>query len=99
MSATTTQGKAFDRKLFGRVFAFTKPYRRIFWAAVVLTLVLSLVGVVRPLMMGWIVDVVAQDYNSLFQTTEESSWNAKSIAWTASFTRDHICLLYTSRCV
>ena len=90
MSATTTQGKAFDRKLFGRVFAFTKPYRRIFWAAVLLTLVLSLVGVVRPLMMGWIVDVVAQDYGSLFQTTEKSSWNAKSIAWTASFTRDHI---------
>lgn len=88
--SSSAQGKAFDRKLFGRVFAFTKPYRKIFWAAVALTLVLSLVGVVRPLMMGWVVDVVAQDYRSLFQTTTESSWNAKSIAWTASFTRDHV---------
>ncbi len=90
MSSTTAQGKAFDRKLFGRVFAFTKPYRKIFWAAVVLTFVLSVVGVVRPLMMGWIVDVVAKDYGALFQTTAKSSWNAKSIAWTAGLMRDHI---------
>ncbi len=90
MSSTTAQGKAFDRKLFGRVFRFTAPYRRVFWVAVFLTFMLSLVGVVRPLMMGWIVDVVAQDYTSLFGTTEGSSWNAKSIAWTAAFVRDHV---------
>lgn len=88
--SSSAQGKAFDRKLFGQVFAFSKPYRRVFWVAVVLTLVLSLVGVVRPLMMGWIVDVVALDYASLFATTEKSSLNAKSIAWTAAYTRDHI---------
>ena len=56
----------------------------------VLTFVLSLVGVMRPLMMGWIVDVVAKDYGALFQTTEASSLNAKSIAWTAGFVRAQI---------
>lgn len=75
------QGKAFDRKLFGRVFAFTKPYRSIFWWAVVLTFVLSIVGVIRPIMLGWLVDVAANDYGSLFQITEESNWNARAIAW------------------
>lgn len=90
MSGATAQGKAFDKKLFRRVFRFTAPYRHVFWLAVFLTLVLSLVGVVRPLMMGWIVDVVAREYTSLFDTTEVSSWNDKSIAWTAALVRDHL---------
>ncbi|MBK6369817.1 MAG: hypothetical protein IPF64_08315 [Flavobacteriales bacterium] len=31
------QGKAFDRELFGRVFAFAKPYRTVFRVTVLLT--------------------------------------------------------------
>ncbi len=46
------QGKAFDRELFGRVFAFTKPYRRVFRVTVLLTVILSIVGVVRPILAG-----------------------------------------------
>lgn len=87
MSSTTAQGKAFDRKLFGRVFAFTRPYRGIFWWAVVLTFVLSIVGVVRPIMLGWLVDVAANTYENLFIITEDSSWNARSIAWSADVVR------------
>jgi ATP-binding cassette subfamily B multidrug efflux pump len=87
MSSTTTQGKAFDRKLFGRVFAFTRPYRGLFWWAVVLTFVLSIVGVVRPIMLGWLVDVAANTYENLFVITEDSSWNARSIAWSADVVR------------
>ncbi|MBL7983045.1 MAG: ABC transporter ATP-binding protein [Flavobacteriales bacterium] len=56
MSAPATQGKAFDRKLFGRMFAFTKPYRRIFWVTFVLTILLAALGVVRPLLMGDMID-------------------------------------------
>jgi ATP-binding cassette, subfamily B, multidrug efflux pump len=56
MSSTTPQGKAFDRKLFGRVFAFTKPYRKVFWVAFVLTILLAVLGVIRPLLMGDMVD-------------------------------------------
>ncbi len=51
-----TQGKAFDRKLFARVFAFTKPYRVTFWVTFLLTIVLALLGVVRPLIMGRMID-------------------------------------------
>jgi ATP-binding cassette subfamily B protein len=90
MSSTTAQGKAFDRKLFGRVFAFTRPYRGIFWWAVVLTFVLSIVGVLRPIMLGWLVDVAASTYAQLFLLTEDSSWNARSIAWMADAVRSAI---------
>lgn len=82
--SSTAQGKAFDRKLFGRVFAFTQPYRKLFWLSVALTFVLSIVGVVRPILMGWIVDIVASDYGSLFRLAEDASLNARGIAWTAS---------------
>ncbi len=54
--SSAAQGKAFDRKLFGRVFAFTKPYRALFWTAFALTIVLAGLGVVRPLLMGDMID-------------------------------------------
>ena len=50
------KGKAFDRKLFGRVMLFVKPYQRIFWLSLLLTIVLSGLGVVRPLIMGDMID-------------------------------------------
>lgn len=49
-------GKAFDSKLFARVFAFVKPYSRLFWTTFVLTIVLAGLGVVRPLLMGRMID-------------------------------------------
>ncbi|MCB0763360.1 MAG: ABC transporter ATP-binding protein [Flavobacteriales bacterium] len=49
-------GKAFDRKLFGRVFAYTKPYRSLFWTAFALTILLAGIGVVRPLLLGEMID-------------------------------------------
>ncbi|MBK9147887.1 MAG: ABC transporter ATP-binding protein [Flavobacteriales bacterium] len=54
--SSTAQGKAFDRKLFGRVFAFTKPYRALFWTTFALTIFLAVLGVVRPLLMGDMID-------------------------------------------
>jgi len=80
----TVQGKAFDRKLFARVFAFTGPYRGIFRWTVFLTIVLSIVGVVRPIMLGWLIDVAATDYTALFYLDANSNWNARSIAWIAN---------------
>ncbi|MEO8588016.1 MAG: ABC transporter ATP-binding protein [Flavobacteriales bacterium] len=56
MSAPSASGKAFDRKLFGRVFQFVRPYRRIFWASFALTILLAGLGVVRPLLMGDMID-------------------------------------------
>lgn len=54
--ATNASGTAFDQKLFKRVFAFTKPYRKLFWVTFVLTVVLAGLGVVRPLLMGRMID-------------------------------------------
>lgn len=54
--SSAAQGRAFDRKLFGRVFAFTKPYRALFWTAFALTIFLAGLGVVRPLLMGDMID-------------------------------------------
>ena len=56
MSSTNTTGKAFDRRLFGRVFAFTKPYRLTFWVTFALTILLALLGVIRPLLMRDMID-------------------------------------------
>jgi len=55
-AATKSKGKAFDRKLFARVMVFVKPYQRIFWLTLMLTIVLSGLGVVRPLIMGDMID-------------------------------------------
>ncbi|MBK8497241.1 MAG: ABC transporter ATP-binding protein [Flavobacteriales bacterium] len=59
MSTATAQGKAFDRKLFAQVFAFTRPYKAVFWTSFALTIFLALLGVVRPLLMGDMIDEYA----------------------------------------
>lgn len=55
-AGASSAGKAFDRKLFARVFAFTKPYRKTFWITFLLTVVLAGLGVVRPFLMGDMID-------------------------------------------
>ncbi|MBL8001322.1 MAG: ABC transporter ATP-binding protein [Flavobacteriales bacterium] len=62
------KGRAFDRKLFGRVMGFVRPYKRVFWLSLVLTIVLSGLGVVRPLIMGTMIDgyVLTGDRNGLY---------------------------------
>lgn len=52
----TVKGKAFDRRLFGRVLGFVRPYRGLFWASFALTILLSLIGVVRPVLLGDMID-------------------------------------------
>ncbi len=41
------QGKAWDGKLFKRVFSYTKPYRKILYGALVCTLILSVLSPLR----------------------------------------------------
>ena len=49
-------GKAFDSSLLRRVFGFTRPYRSLFWTALALTILLALLGPLRPLMTQYILD-------------------------------------------
>ncbi len=60
MSAPTghTTGKAFDVGLFRRVMGFVRPYRALFWTCFWLTIGLSGLGIVRPILSGYMVDVV-----------------------------------------
>jgi ATP-binding cassette subfamily B protein len=51
-----TKGKAFDVGLFKRVMRFVQPYRRLFWTTFALTILLSFVGVVRPVLMAKMID-------------------------------------------
>ncbi|MBK8948682.1 MAG: ABC transporter ATP-binding protein [Flavobacteriales bacterium] len=50
------QARAFDRRLFVRVMAFVRPHRTLFRATFGLTVLLSAIGVVRPLLMGDMID-------------------------------------------
>lgn len=54
MSAVS--GKAFDLSLFNRVMTFVKPYKAVFWVATVLTILLSALAVVRPVLVGDMID-------------------------------------------
>ncbi|MBL7962226.1 MAG: ABC transporter ATP-binding protein [Flavobacteriales bacterium] len=57
MSDTATaSGKAFDLGLFRRVLGFVRPYRGRFLFAFALTILLAGVGVVRPMLMGRMID-------------------------------------------
>lgn len=49
-------GKIFDKKLFSRLFAYTKPYRTYFILGICLTIVISLVSPVRPIIYQYIID-------------------------------------------
>lgn len=50
-------GNAFDVGLFGRVMRYAKPYMRIFYLALTLTIVLAALGVARPWLIGKAIDV------------------------------------------
>jgi ATP-binding cassette subfamily B protein len=54
--AATVQGKAFDGKLFRRVLVFVRPYQALFWSCFALTILLSIIGVIRPILMGRMID-------------------------------------------
>lgn len=49
-------GTAFDIQLFKRVMTFVRPYRRTFYETFILVIILSLLGIVRPLLLGDMID-------------------------------------------
>ncbi len=60
------KGKAFDSLLLRRIFTFTAPYRKQFWQAVALTLLLALLAPIRPVITQYILDHTVVD-NDLYQ--------------------------------
>ncbi len=59
--------KKVDLKLFSRIFAYVKPYKGKFFAAVLITLSLSALAIARPLLIQRTIDkyIVAKDANML----------------------------------
>jgi ATP-binding cassette subfamily B protein len=51
-------GKAFDFPILKRVFAFVKPYKRIFYLTVVITVTMAILGPLRP----WLTQVTLDRY-------------------------------------
>ncbi|MFI5203677.1 MAG: ABC transporter ATP-binding protein [Flavobacteriales bacterium] len=50
-------GKAIDRTLLRKLFAFVAPYKKLFWGSAVLIIVLSFTGVLRPYLTQQAIDV------------------------------------------
>ncbi|MDT0608109.1 ABC transporter ATP-binding protein [Croceitalea rosinachiae] len=56
MSSEKEQGKAFDFRLFKRVFEFTKPYRPIFWLVAFVAIFLAGFAVLTPILVRQIIN-------------------------------------------
>ena len=89
-----TKGKAFDVGLFRRVMQFVRPYRRLFWITFALTIFLSLVAVVRPVLMAKMVDnyAVKGDLNGLYMMMAI----VVGLLVVEGIVQFYHCLLYTS---
>lgn len=53
---STVAGKAFDYKLFKRVLAYIKPYKVKFYITAILTILLAILGPIKPKMIGDTID-------------------------------------------
>ncbi len=54
--AESVSGKAFDLKLLSRILKYVRPYRLVFYAAFVLTILLSALSTARPLVIQYVID-------------------------------------------
>jgi ATP-binding cassette subfamily B protein len=58
-------GKAFDKSILLRIFRYTKPYKKIFYSSVGLTIVLALLSPLRPLITQYTLDNYVVDNDEL----------------------------------
>ena len=65
----SVSGKAFDSHLLRRLYQYTKPYRKMFYGALVLTISLALIAPLRPILTQYALDN--------FVTTD----NEKGLMW------------------
>src|SRR4051812_594365 len=56
MSEASTSKKNFDWVTLKRIFAFSKPYKRLFYPAIFVTILLSGLAIGRPLLIKKILD-------------------------------------------
>lgn len=61
-------GTAFDMRLFKRLMGYVRPYRKVFYETLVLVVLLSLTAILRPILVGMMIDqhVAYNDSQGLF---------------------------------
>ncbi len=55
---SSISGRAFDFKIFRRILSYTKPYGKVFYGTLILTIVIALVSPLRP----WLVQYTLDNY-------------------------------------
>ena len=53
---SSVSGRAFDYHIFKRILSYTKPYGKIFYGTLVLTIVISLISPIRPWLVQYTLD-------------------------------------------
>mgnify|MGYP003336806645 FL=1 len=54
--ASTVTGKAFDFPILKRIYAFTSPYKKAFYTSIFLTLLLTFLSPLRPILVQYTID-------------------------------------------
>ncbi len=69
--ASTVTGKAFDFPILKRIYAFTAPYKKAFYISIFLTLLLTFLTPIRPILVQYTIDnfVVKPNADGLLQMT------------------------------
>ena len=64
-------GKAFDYSLFKRIMTYVKPYQKMFYITAILSVVLAVIALVRPLLIQYTIDnyIKALDEKGLYLMT------------------------------
>src|SRR5690348_11996862 len=67
----SVSGKAFDYPILKRIYSYTVPYKKAFYFSVFLTLLLTFLSPLRPILVQYTIDhyVVIPDYEGLWQMT------------------------------
>ncbi|PCJ66508.1 MAG: antibiotic ABC transporter ATP-binding protein [Bacteroidetes bacterium] len=71
MSSESKTGAALDFKIIARIIKLAKPYRRLLWSAVGLTLILTILAPIRPLLVKYTIDnyIAGKDSNGILTFT------------------------------
>ncbi len=69
--ASSVSGKAFDFPILRRIYSFTIPYKRAFYLSIFLTLLLTVLGPIRPILVQYTIDhfVVTPNAEGLLRMT------------------------------
>jgi len=71
MSSESKTGAALDFKIIARIIRLAKPYRKLLWAAIALTLVLTVLAPIRPILVQYTIDnyIAGKDPDGIFTFT------------------------------